>query len=159
MSGCTNLSTYKQAPLDAFTRPVFRPKLAAQQCRVVSQLYQLLAEEHGSPQIKKKTVVGRPTKLSMREESRPVRLAPNSTQSADDLRRHLDLQVSKWTIRGSLIRNPHIVHQLWKRVTCLTARHRAASVGFARAHTSRGWKKVSYPCSWLGLQKKNIFDF
>ncbi|VDL67596.1 unnamed protein product [Nippostrongylus brasiliensis] len=67
--------------------------------------------------------------------------------SAMDLRRQLDLLVSKWTILRCLNRSPHIVHQVVKGGCYLTNIHKAAKLKFAREHMSTDWTKVGPECS------------
>lgn len=60
---------------------------------------------------KEKSMAVHPRKLSRRDKGRFFRMASKSIQSTNDVRRHLDVSVSKWTNLCSLNRSLILTHQ------------------------------------------------
>lgn len=85
---------------------------------------------------------GRPRKLSNQDERRVTRAASNSTRSLAEIRRQLDLNVSRETIRRTLHRSPHIVRAKMVKAPTLTSVHKEKRLEFARRNMSCNWNKV-----------------
>lgn len=86
---------------------------------------------------------GRKRKLSKRDERRIGKEASNSAKSCNEIKRELDLDVSKTTIWRAIDRNPNIVRQKMMAAPRLLPRHKDARMEFARKNMDRSWILVS----------------
>ena len=86
---------------------------------------------------------GRKQKLSAREKREICRLASNSTKSANEIIRELNLQVSKQTVLRTIRSNPQLVRQTMRAAPRLTDKHKLARKDFAKCNMKTEWKKVS----------------
>ena len=98
---------------------------------------------------------GRPRKLSRRDERAIGRAASNSFKSAANIKRELDLDVSKNTVLRAIRRTPFIKRAKLLKVPKLTLKHKTRRVEFARANMSRDWSRVT-PSLFSRLKK---FEF
>nr|pir hypothetical protein K07C6.14 - Caenorhabditis elegans [Caenorhabditis elegans] len=90
--------------------------------------------------------------LSSREERNIVKAASNSFKSANDIRKELNLNVSKQTVLNMLSQNPSIVRQKIKKAPSMTPDHMLKRLDFAKENMGTAWTKV-----WIQLKKNNIF--
>jgi transposase len=90
----------------------------------------------------KKKSSGRPKKLSKRDERAIGRAASNSNKSTTDIKRELNLDVCRETVRLAIKRNLNIVRAKMMKAPKMNAGHKAARLKFARQNMARDWIKV-----------------
>uniref|UniRef100_A0A915DHE1 Transposase n=1 Tax=Ditylenchus dipsaci TaxID=166011 RepID=A0A915DHE1_9BILA len=76
-------------------------------------------------------------KPSKRDERRISKEASNSTESANEIKRELDLQVSKTSVLRSLWRNENLVHVKLNPAPRILLHHIEGRLKFARDNMSR----------------------
>jgi len=85
---------------------------------------------------------GRPKKLSRLQELQIVGKASNSFKSLSQIKRELNLNVSKWTIWRTLKKSKFIVRRKLKKVPRLTDDHKVRRLNFAKENMATDWNKV-----------------
>lgn len=88
------------------------------------------------------TSTGRPSKLTCRDRRRIIRVASNSTKSANQIKAELGLTVSKWTVYRALQKSSVIVRKKLKRAPALKKEHVVKRLQFARENMTTDWKTV-----------------
>jgi transposase len=89
-----------------------------------------------------KKPTGRRKRLSDPTQRKIINAVSNSTKSCNEVKRELDLNVSKSTIWRTIQHAPHIVREKLLPVPRLLPRHKEARLEFGRNNMSRDWTKV-----------------
>ncbi|CAK9827474.1 Transposable element Tc3 transposase [Anthophora retusa] len=82
-------------------------------------------------------------KLSPRTERLIVKTASNTLKSCNQIKKELNLDVSRWTIHRVLQENRNIVREKLMSAPKLLPRHKIARLEYARANMHRNWHNVS----------------
>lgn len=101
-----------------------------------------------------KKSTGPKEKLTARDKRQIIRKASNSEKSCNEIKREVQLNVSRWTIRRYLIKSKVIKRVKMKRAPFLTDRHKLLRLQFAQQNMNRNWHWVSCFCRGVGVQKK-----
>jgi transposase len=87
---------------------------------------------------------GPPKKLSDREKRAIVRRASNSSISCDKIRRELQLNVHRNTVRNVLVANPNIIRGKMRKAPALIGNDKQIRLEFGRRNMRTDWTKVSF---------------
>uniref|UniRef100_A0A8R1ICI9 Tc1-like transposase DDE domain-containing protein n=1 Tax=Caenorhabditis japonica TaxID=281687 RepID=A0A8R1ICI9_CAEJA len=114
---------------------------------------------------------GAPPKLSIRDKRNIVRHASNSMKSCNDIKRELNLKVSKQTIWRAINKDPNLVRNVMKPAPRLTDLHKVRRLEFARSNMATNWNEIifsdekkfnldgpdGYKSYWHDLRKDKLF--
>ncbi|CAO4375531.1 unnamed protein product [Caenorhabditis nigoni] len=87
---------------------------------------------------------GRPPKLNSRAKRSIVRVASNTMKSCNDIKKELNLGVSKCTIWRALKNDPNIKRAVMRPAPKLTDNHKTRRLDFARKNMGTNWDKVIF---------------
>lgn len=86
----------------------------------------------------------RRSKLTKRDKEELSILLPTPRYLLAEIKRQLDLNVSRETIRQVLVKNPNIKRSKMKRAPNLTQSHKIKRLEFAKTNMNRQWNIVSF---------------
>lgn len=142
MPRAKELTDYEKGQIDAYrTEGKGYGEIAKQLGRSRGAVQDYVTKRRGYGQKKRS---GRPKKLSKRDERQIGRAASNSFKSTATIKRGLNFDVSRETVRKAIQRNPNIVRAKIIKVPKLKDVHKQRRLEFARQNMARDWSKVSF---------------
>jgi transposase len=103
----------------------------------------------------KKHKSGRKPKLTRRQKNQIIQCASNSTKSTEEIKKELDLDVHRETVRRVIKHSPHIIRSKMLKAPSLKPEHIQQRLNFARNNMDTVWRHVS--CSKVMLLKMPSF--